>query len=69
MKPHDMIVILRKVRLDSGISQVSLGAAVGRPQNVVCRYEKGINLPNLNLISAWAETLGYELVLQQKAKP
>jgi transcriptional regulator with XRE-family HTH domain len=67
MKPHNLIADLRKIRQDSRISQDAIGAALGSPRNVITEWELGQHSPKISTLSAWADALGYEIVLQPKA--
>ena len=67
-KPHDILIDLRKIRQESRISQDAVAAATNTAQHRISYYETGRVLPRVELISAWADFLGYKLVLQPKGE-
>ena len=72
MKPHNLISDLRRIRLENRISQDAIGAALGKSQSQITNYERGYpgcQSPRICTLEAWANTLGYEIVLQAKVKP
>lgn len=64
---HPIIEQLREVRRNRNLSQDQLSAAIGTAQNNLCRCEKGHHFPRLDTISAWAEALGFEIVLKARS--
>jgi transcriptional regulator with XRE-family HTH domain len=68
MNERDIISELRRIRQHSRISQDAVGAAIGKHRRTVVAYELGEKpySPDVNTVSAWADTLGYELTIQPK---
>jgi transcriptional regulator with XRE-family HTH domain len=69
MKKHPIIDDLRRIRQEGRISQEAIGAALDKKTyRVIGRYERGDEgyNPSLSTITAWADTLGYEIVLKKK---
>ena len=69
MNSQEIIAALRRERRLQELSQLAVGVAIDKPQNVIARYETGQHKPGLDTVTAWADTLGYELTLQPKVKP
>lgn len=71
MMQRDLIAELRKLRRERRISQDAIGASIGRHRRTIAAYEVGTDSynPDVNTLSAWADVLGYEIILQPKAKP
>ena len=70
-KPHDIIIELREIRKESRISQDAIGAALGKHRNHISAYESGYpgyQSPRICTLEAWADTLGYEIILRAKPK-
>jgi transcriptional regulator with XRE-family HTH domain len=65
-KPHPIISALREVRKASRISADAVGAALGKTQNDITKYELGHHAPRIDAVCAWALALGYEIVLRPK---
>ena len=64
--PHPIVKELRRIRIESKLSQVELACDMGVGQNVLSFREMGRVSPQLNTLSEWAEALGYELTLKPK---
>lgn len=63
---HKLIQQLRNERSAQKISQGDLAGMAGTFQNHLCRLEKGIHSPTLDVLDTWANALGYELALVKK---
>ena len=63
---HPIITELRRIRKESRMSQDAVAAALGKDSTQITNYERGHQSPRISLIADWADTLGYELVLQPK---
>jgi transcriptional regulator with XRE-family HTH domain len=62
--PHDEITIgsmLRRLRLNSGVSQEALAAAVGIPQTIVSRIERGTRRITASELRLACEMLGVSM--------
>jgi transcriptional regulator with XRE-family HTH domain len=70
MTKQEIVEMLRVARRASMISQDAVATAIGKQQNDISKYEH-MTRPYLgcDTLIAWADTLGYELVLQPKVKP
>lgn len=46
------------MRLSAGLSQAELGARMGWHRPIVCRFERGIHVPDLASMRLWAHHCG-----------
>ena len=63
---HPIIETLRRERRLREMSQDAVSAAIDYSQHRVSVYEAGRNFPRLDILEKWADTLGYEIVIQPK---
>lgn len=70
MKSRELIDELRRIRQKSRISQDAIGAAIGKQECTIRAYERGRRgyAPNIDTMTSWADTLGYELALIPKRR-
>jgi transcriptional regulator with XRE-family HTH domain len=64
--PHPIVKELRRIRIESNLSQVELACDMGVGQNVLSFREMGRVSPQLRTLSEWADALGYEITLKPK---
>ena len=70
VKSHaDLQVHLRNRRLRLGLSQDDVEAAAGMAVDHIAKLETSRRLPQFPTYFAWAEALGYDIVLVPKALP
>jgi transcriptional regulator with XRE-family HTH domain len=50
--------LIRKKRLEKGLTQEELAEQINVTQKTVSRWENGTNLPDLSLLGTLSETLG-----------
>jgi transcriptional regulator with XRE-family HTH domain len=63
----DIIDQLRKIRMEQGLSQDALSYLSGiSSPHYVCKMEKGLRTPRIDMVSKWADALGYRLTLEPK---
>lgn len=65
-QPKDIVEVLRRTRVNSGVAQFDLSEAAGYNRGTIAKYETGRGTPSLHMACNWAEALGYELVLVKK---
>lgn len=59
-----IIQTLRAERQRLGLSQTAVGLLLGRKSyGTIYQWEAGVNAPNLDNLRAWANVLGYDVVL------
>lgn len=62
-----IVAQLQQIREEAGVSQTEIGRRLGMTTYSNCsEYERGVMSPNLRAVRAWAEALGYDLVLRKK---
>jgi uncharacterized protein len=61
--------LLRRARLDAGLSQAELAGRAGVTQSVISAYESGHRQPALPTLAALIEAAGYELALEVRPQP
>jgi transcriptional regulator with XRE-family HTH domain len=66
MNERDIVADLKRVRKEQKVTQQHLADAAGYDRYSIRRYEAGIRAPNLAAACAFAEVLGYQLVLVKK---
>lgn len=49
---------LRELRIKAGMTQEELGKKVGRKENTICKYEKGLREPKLETWKTLADVFG-----------
>jgi transcriptional regulator with XRE-family HTH domain len=63
----DIIDQLRKIRMEQGLSQDALSYLSGiSSPHYVCKMERGIRNPRIEMVARWADALGYRLSLEPK---
>lgn len=68
MKPDDIFHQLRQARMRQALSQYDLADLMGTHQSNICHLERGDRpLVALATVERWANALGYELRLQNRA--
>lgn len=58
---------LRHIRRESQLTQQEVGRRMGVTKEAICQWETGARTPSPSNIARWAEALGVEIVLQEKA--
>jgi transcriptional regulator with XRE-family HTH domain len=53
--------LIKEARLRAGLTQAELGAAIGQPQSVIARWERGEVLPSLERLREVVRGCGLEL--------
>jgi uncharacterized protein len=61
--------LLRRARLDAGLSQVELAVRAGVTQSVISAYESGHRQPALPTLAALVDAAGYELAIEVRLQP
>jgi uncharacterized protein len=61
--------LLRRARVEAGLSQIELAARAGVTQSVISAYESGHRQPALTTLAALIEAAGYELVVDVRRQP
>lgn len=62
-----IVAELRAERRRQGLTQTDVARAIGRATyQTVHQWEKGTNHPKIDNVRAWADALGYEIVLTRK---
>lgn len=61
-----MTEVLRRVRIERGLTQENVGAASGVRQQEISMWENGRKRPNLRSLIAWAGALGMRLTVEKK---
>jgi uncharacterized protein len=61
--------LLRRARMEAGLSQAELAARAGVTQSVISAYESGHRQPALPTLVALLEAAGYELVIEVHHQP
>jgi len=61
--------LLRRARLDAGLSQVELAVRAGVTQSVISAYESGHRQPALPTLAALVDAAGYELAVEVRLQP
>ena len=49
---------LRELRIKAGMTQKDLGIKIGKNENTICRYEKGLREPKLETWKVLADVFG-----------
>lgn len=71
LRPRGVPTIVRKLRelrIEQQATLDRLATRVGFNAYTIGRWERGTQLPTLFALSVWAEALGYELVLRERAE-
>jgi len=63
---HPLIAELRKLRLAQGWTLDDLAWRISVGRSALSAYERGVRRPPIEAVEAYAETLGYELVLRRQ---
>jgi transcriptional regulator with XRE-family HTH domain len=63
---HKIVQQLRRERRLLELSQDVIAAKTGYDRAQVSQYERGIHSPKIEMISDWANALGFELALVKK---
>jgi transcriptional regulator with XRE-family HTH domain len=61
-----ILKLLKKARLDNGLTQAQLAKVLVVPQSYVSELEAGARDPRLGTVLEWSRALGLELVLIPK---
>jgi len=61
--------LLRRARLDAGLSQAELAVRAGVAQSVISAYESGHRQPALPTLAALVDAAGYELAIDVRPQP
>ena|SRR5690554_4981192 len=64
IKPAELLMALRSLRLEHGISMATIAEALGVGITSVSYYENGMRLIPLDTLERLAELYGYELAIQ-----
>jgi len=62
MKKHQLITLLRQVRLDANLTQASLAERLGQTQSYVSKYESGEQRLDLIELEAICEAVDISLI-------
>lgn len=66
-RPRGLLAELRRIRIEKGIAQGALCTKIGIEQDRLSTWECGRNQPVYGNLQAWANALGYELALVERA--
>jgi len=58
--------ILKEIRLEKGLTCADVAGIMDTTNEIIARWERGDNAPNLTSLERWANALGYELELMLK---
>ena len=59
--PTELLIRLRKARLQKGLSQADVAARIGTTQSAIARLESGAADPRLSTVQRYAEAVGADL--------
>lgn len=59
--PTELLIRLRKARLQKGLSQADVAARIGTTQSAIARLESGAADPRLSTLQRYAEAVGADL--------
>ncbi|MGI8333438.1 helix-turn-helix domain-containing protein [Actinomadura scrupuli] len=66
MQLHPIVAELSRIRHRQGSSMRAAGGLAGLSKETVFRWENGQRIPQLDSLTAYADSLGYELALRPK---
>jgi transcriptional regulator with XRE-family HTH domain len=64
--PHPLLAELRRLRLEGGQKIGSIARRLGAGASTVNSWELGDRSPRIEAVAAYAEEIGFELVLRRK---
>ena len=62
--PHPLMVEARRLRKESGLTQMHIAKICGVPFNSINRWEVGKHLPSIASASDYLQSLGYRLKIE-----
>jgi transcriptional regulator with XRE-family HTH domain len=69
MNSQELAAKLRMERRIKELTQQQVAEAVGLDRDHISGFETGSKHPRLHTFVAWADRLGFEVIVQPKAKP
>ena len=63
---HPIFVRLRDARIAAKLTRDEISKIAGFSSPQLCRYELGQTMPTFDRVCAWAQTLGFEIMLELK---
>ena len=69
MNSQELTAKLRLERRIKELTQLEVADAIGLDRDHISGFETGTRNPKLHTFVAWADQLGFEVVMQPKAKP
>lgn len=66
-RPHALCVDLRKIRREKKITVVALAKKIGSNRCTLSQWESGKYSPSVRNLTNWAQALGLEIKLEDRA--